>query len=227
MSPRSSTSARPSAARRARRRWCSPTCWRASCELPVFLYGVLAGGRTRAELRRGGIAKLAAPHRRRRADARLRAARPHPRPAWRWSPRGRRSWRSTSSSQPPATSARRGDRGGDPRGRAEGLPGLRAIGIELHTREARPGVDERRGPSACRWRRSSRRSPVTPTSRRRDRRARSAGRVRGIPRANRDPRLRHDRRSLHRQLERVSSSSAQMAQTNASAGPSTAATPRG
>ncbi len=28
-------------------------------ELPVFLYGVLAGGRTRAELRRGGVAALA------------------------------------------------------------------------------------------------------------------------------------------------------------------------
>ena len=36
-------------------------------ELPVFLYGILAGGRTRAELRRGGPGGAAAPDRRGRA----------------------------------------------------------------------------------------------------------------------------------------------------------------
>ena len=35
--------------------------------LPVFLYGVLAGGRTRASLRRGGPAELAQADRRRGA----------------------------------------------------------------------------------------------------------------------------------------------------------------
>ena len=42
-------------------------------ELPVFLYGVLADGRTRAELRRGGPAALAAADRARRAAPGLRA----------------------------------------------------------------------------------------------------------------------------------------------------------
>ncbi len=47
--------------------------------VPVFLYGALAGGRTRAELRRGGVAGLAVAHRRGRASSRLRSlAHPHP-----------------------------------------------------------------------------------------------------------------------------------------------------
>ena len=45
--------------RRAPRRSCSPTCSANKLELPVFLYGELAGGRTRAELRRGGLPGLA------------------------------------------------------------------------------------------------------------------------------------------------------------------------
>ena len=73
-------------------------------ELPVFLYGALAGGRTRAELRRGGLTELARRMRGRAScaptSARLRrtAAR-----ASRWSPRGRRWSRSTSSWRRPAT----------------------------------------------------------------------------------------------------------------------------
>ncbi len=43
-------------------------------ELPVFLYGLLAGGRTRAELRRGGPAELANRVRGRTAVPRLRPA---------------------------------------------------------------------------------------------------------------------------------------------------------
>ncbi|WP_051223668.1 hypothetical protein [Conexibacter woesei] len=100
--------------------------------LPVFLYGLLAGGRTRAALRRGGIAALservasgelvpdfgpAAPHP--SAGAVLVAARP-PLVAF------------NVTLAPPATLA-------DARriaalirdGGAEGLPGVRALGLEL------------------------------------------------------------------------------------------------
>jgi glutamate formiminotransferase len=104
--------------------------------LPVFLYGVLAGGRTRAELRRGGIAQLS--HRIR--DGELTPdygpRRPH-----------HTAGVTLVSARPPlvavnvelespshlgtareiAAAIREGGR--------EGLPGLRAIGIELHTRE--------------------------------------------------------------------------------------------
>ena len=71
-------------------------------DLPVFLYGILADGRTRAELRRGGPRALAARIDGRRAAARFRAQHdftPPPalcswRPGLPWSP-------STSSSLPP------------------------------------------------------------------------------------------------------------------------------
>ena len=103
--------------------------------LPVFLYGVLAGGRTRAEVRRGGIANLAA----RIADGELRAD---------FGPR--RLHRSAGAvlvcaraplvafnlelaapahlgtAREIAESIREGGR--------EGLPGLRAIAIELRSR---------------------------------------------------------------------------------------------
>jgi glutamate formiminotransferase / 5-formyltetrahydrofolate cyclo-ligase len=102
------------------------------CSVPVFLYGELGGGRTRAELRRGGIAELAGriaagelrpdfgPSRLHpSAGATLVAARP-PLVAF------------NLQLAPPATVA-------DARriaalireGGAEGLPGLRAIGVEL------------------------------------------------------------------------------------------------
>jgi len=104
--------------------------------LPVFLYGVLAGGRTRAELRRGGISNLAA----RIGDGELK-------PDY-----GPRRLHPTAgavlvSARPPlvafnvelAAPAHLGTareiaakiREGGP----EGIAGLRAIGIELHTRE--------------------------------------------------------------------------------------------
>jgi glutamate formiminotransferase/glutamate formiminotransferase/formiminotetrahydrofolate cyclodeaminase len=103
--------------------------------LPVFLYGVLAGGRTRADVRRGGIANLAA----RIADGELKAD---------FGPR--RLHRSAGAvlvcARPPlvafnlelaapahlgtareiAESIREGGR--------EGMPGLRAIAIELRSR---------------------------------------------------------------------------------------------
>ncbi len=95
--------------------------------LPVYLYGLLAGGRTRAELRRGGIAGLAsrtapdfgprAPHP--TAGAALVAARP-PLVAF------------NLELAPPATvdDARR-IAGAVREGGEHGLPGLRAIGLAL------------------------------------------------------------------------------------------------
>jgi glutamate formiminotransferase / 5-formyltetrahydrofolate cyclo-ligase len=105
-------------------------------ELPVFLYGVLGGGRTRADIRRGGTANLAA----RIADEELTPdfgpRRLHP-----------SAGAVLVSARPPlvafnvellppahlgtareiAASIREGGQ--------EGMPGLRAIGIELETRE--------------------------------------------------------------------------------------------
>jgi len=104
--------------------------------LPVFLYGLLAGGRTRAEIRRGGIANLAArladgelspdfgPRRLHRSGgAVLVCARPPlvafnlelARPAH------------LGTAREIAESVRDGGR--------EGLPGLRAIAIELASRD--------------------------------------------------------------------------------------------
>ena len=104
--------------------------------LPVFLYGVLAGGRTRAHIRRGGIANLAAriadeeltpdfgPRRlHRSAGAVLVAARP-PLVAFNLelAPPAH-----LGTAREVAASIREGGR--------EGLAGLRAIGIELESRE--------------------------------------------------------------------------------------------
>jgi glutamate formiminotransferase/glutamate formiminotransferase/formiminotetrahydrofolate cyclodeaminase len=105
-------------------------------ELPVFLYGVLGGGRTRAEIRRGGTANLAA----RIADEELTPdfgpRRLHP-----------SAGAVLVSARPPlvafnvellppahlgtAREIAASIREGGP----EGMPGLRAIGIELETRE--------------------------------------------------------------------------------------------
>src|SRR5665213_339002 len=105
-------------------------------QLPVFLYGVLAGGRTRADVRRGGLARLAS----RMADGELvpdfgPRRRPHPsagavlvgaRPPLvafnlELSPPAH-----LGTAREIAVSIREGGR--------EGLVGLRAIGIELATR---------------------------------------------------------------------------------------------
>jgi glutamate formiminotransferase/glutamate formiminotransferase/formiminotetrahydrofolate cyclodeaminase len=104
--------------------------------LPVFLYGVLAGGRTRAELRRGGLANLAA----RIADEELRPdfgpRRLHPsagavlvcaRPPLVAFNLELASPAHLGTAREIAESIREGGR--------EGLPGLRAIAIELVSRE--------------------------------------------------------------------------------------------
>ena len=104
--------------------------------LPVFLYGALAGGRTRAQIRRGGIENLAAriadgeltpdfgPRRMHRsAGAVLVGARP-PLVAF-----------NLELAPPAHLGSAREIAAAIREGGPEGLPGLRAIGIELHTRE--------------------------------------------------------------------------------------------
>jgi glutamate formiminotransferase / 5-formyltetrahydrofolate cyclo-ligase len=104
-------------------------------QVPVFLYGALAGGRTRAQLRRGGPAELArrmqagelrpdfgppAPHP--TAGATLVAARP-PLVAF------------NVELRPPATKAdAMGIAAGIREGGPAGLPGVRAIGLDLPAR---------------------------------------------------------------------------------------------
>jgi len=104
--------------------------------LPVFLYGALAGGRTRAEIRRGGIANLAVRMRDGELVPDFGPRRPHP-----------SAGVALVTARPPlvafnvelappshfgtareiAAAIREGGR--------EGMRGLRAIAIELHTRE--------------------------------------------------------------------------------------------
>jgi glutamate formiminotransferase / 5-formyltetrahydrofolate cyclo-ligase len=110
-------------------------------DVPVFLYGALAGGRTRAELRRGGPGELgrrmragelrpdfgpAEPHP--TAGATLVAARP-PLIAF------------NVELAPPATKAdAMGIAAGLREGGPAGLPGVRAIGLELPNGDGRPQV---------------------------------------------------------------------------------------
>jgi glutamate formiminotransferase/glutamate formiminotransferase/formiminotetrahydrofolate cyclodeaminase len=108
----------------------------AHLRLPVFLYGELADGRTRAQLRRGGIATLSARMRDGELAPDFGPRRPHP-----------SGGVTLVSARPPlvafnvelaspshfgtareiAAAIREGGR--------EGMPGLRAIGIELHARQ--------------------------------------------------------------------------------------------
>ena len=104
--------------------------------LPIFLYGVLAGGRTRAEIRRGGIANLAAriadeeltpdfgPRRLHRSAGAVLVSARAPLVAFNLelAPPAH-----LGTAREIASSIREGGR--------EGLPSLRAIAIELETRE--------------------------------------------------------------------------------------------
>jgi glutamate formiminotransferase / 5-formyltetrahydrofolate cyclo-ligase len=104
--------------------------------LPVFLYGALAGGRTRAEVRRGGIAALAQRMAAHELEPDFGPGRPHPsagavlvaaRPPLvafnvELAPPGH-----FGTAREIAAAIREGGR--------EGLPGLRAIAIELHARD--------------------------------------------------------------------------------------------
>ena len=165
----------------------------ASCGFPCSSTASLAGGRTRAEIRRGGVANLATRMRDGELTPDFGPRRPH-----------RSAGVTLVSARPPlvafnvelappshfgtareiASAIREGGR--------EGMPGLRAIAIELHTRERTAQVSmnvedphglplaaivEAIGASRRRRRRG-------------DRRARAARRARGLPGRRRDPRLR-------------------------------------
>lgn len=107
----------------------------AELELPVFLYGALGGGRTRAELRRGGPAELA----RRMATGELRPdfgpAEPHPTAGATLVAARPPLIAFNLELAPPATldDAKR-IAAAIREGGSEGLPGLRAIGLELAAR---------------------------------------------------------------------------------------------
>jgi glutamate formiminotransferase len=105
-------------------------------ELPVFLYGVLAGGRMRSEIRRGGPANLAA----RIADEELTPdfgpRRLHPSAgAVLVSARPPLVAFNVELAAPAHLGTAREIAASIREGGSEGMPGLRAIGIELHTRE--------------------------------------------------------------------------------------------
>ena len=155
--------------------------------LPVFLYGELAGGRSRAQLRRGGLSALTERIAARELRARLRPAAPRPahrRDARRRPPPARRLQRRARRARHARRRPR--DRRAHPRGRRRG-PARRARDRARADRQRRPrraGLHERRGPpphAAAHARRSGR------TARRRRplraRRARPAGGVRRLSRA--------------------------------------------
>jgi glutamate formiminotransferase / 5-formyltetrahydrofolate cyclo-ligase len=110
-------------------------------DVPVFLYGALAGGRTRAELRRGGPRELA--RRMRAGELRPDFGPPEPHPT---------AGATLVAARPPliafnvelAPPATKADAMGIAAGLREGgpaaLPAVRAIGLELASREGRPQV---------------------------------------------------------------------------------------
>ena len=153
---------RRTAARRWPRRWSSPTC-SATTRVPGLPLRRLAGGRTRAEIRRA--ARRAGPaDRGRGAGARLRPTAASPdgrRHAGRRPPAaGRLQRRARTAGDAPG---RPSDRGGDPRGRrARACRGVRAIGLWLDQRgspRSRPTSRTTARPRSPRW---WPRSPGTP-----------------------------------------------------------------
>jgi glutamate formiminotransferase len=109
--------------------------------VPVFLYGVLAGGRTRAELRRGGLPELARRMRARELEPDFGPPEPHP-----------TAGATLVAARPPliafnvelAAPATKTDAMGIAAGIREGGPaglqGVRAIGLELAARGGVPQV---------------------------------------------------------------------------------------
>jgi glutamate formiminotransferase/glutamate formiminotransferase/formiminotetrahydrofolate cyclodeaminase len=109
--------------------------------IPVFLYGALAGGRTRAELRRGGPAELA----RRLREGELRPdfgpAEPHPTAGATLVAARPPLIAFNVELGPPATKTdAMGIAAGIREGGPAGLPGVRAIGLELAARGGAPQV---------------------------------------------------------------------------------------
>jgi glutamate formiminotransferase/glutamate formiminotransferase/formiminotetrahydrofolate cyclodeaminase len=104
--------------------------------LPILLYGALADGRTRAELRRGGIERLA----QRLADGELRPdfgpGRPHPTAGATLVAARAPLIAFNVELEPPATLEHARAIAADLReGGAHGLPGVRAIGLTLPARD--------------------------------------------------------------------------------------------
>jgi glutamate formiminotransferase/glutamate formiminotransferase/formiminotetrahydrofolate cyclodeaminase len=110
-------------------------------DVPVFLYGALAGGRTRAELRRGGPGELA--RRVRAGELRPDFGPPEPHPTAGATLVAARPPLIAFNVElaPPATKAdAMGIAAGLREGGPAGLPAVRAIGLELANREGRPQV---------------------------------------------------------------------------------------
>jgi glutamate formiminotransferase / 5-formyltetrahydrofolate cyclo-ligase len=110
-------------------------------DVPVFLYGALAGGRTRAELRRGGPGELA--RRMRAGELRPDFGPPEPHPTAGATLVAARPPLIAFNVElaPPATKAdAMGIAAGLREGGPAGLPGVRAIGLELANRDGKPQV---------------------------------------------------------------------------------------
>jgi glutamate formiminotransferase / 5-formyltetrahydrofolate cyclo-ligase len=110
-------------------------------DVPVFLYGALAGGRTRAKLRRGGPGELA--RRMRAGELRPDFGPPEPHPTAGATLVAARPPLIAFNVElaPPATKAdAMGIAAGLREGGPAGLPAVRAIGLELANREGRPQV---------------------------------------------------------------------------------------
>jgi glutamate formiminotransferase/glutamate formiminotransferase/formiminotetrahydrofolate cyclodeaminase len=110
-------------------------------DVPVFLYGALAGGRTRAELRRGGPSELA--RRMRAGELRPDFGPPEPHPTAGATLVAARPPLIAFNVElaPPATKAdAMGIAAGLREGGPAGLPAVRAIGLELASRDGRSQV---------------------------------------------------------------------------------------
>jgi glutamate formiminotransferase len=109
--------------------------------IPVFLYGALAGGRTRAELRRGGPAQIARRMREGELQPDFGPAEPHPTAGATLVAARPPLIAFNVELAPPATKAdAMGIAAGIREGGLAGLPGVRAIGLELAARDGAPQV---------------------------------------------------------------------------------------
>jgi glutamate formiminotransferase/glutamate formiminotransferase/formiminotetrahydrofolate cyclodeaminase len=105
-------------------------------ELPVVLYGVLAGGRTRADIRRGGYEGLAERIRSGEAEPDFGPRRMHPTAGAALVAARPPLVAFNLELAPPATGdTARGIAAAIREGGTDGLPGVRAIGLELPSRE--------------------------------------------------------------------------------------------
>jgi glutamate formiminotransferase/glutamate formiminotransferase/formiminotetrahydrofolate cyclodeaminase len=104
--------------------------------LPVFLYGALGGGRTRAEIRRGGVGALAARMRAGELEPDFGPREPHPSAgAVLVAARPPLVAFNVELAPPSDLGTARAIAAAIREGGLEGLPGLRAIAVELHARD--------------------------------------------------------------------------------------------